>query len=85
MCIFLAIIYGIHRFVKDQIELRRHSCKSTLKEKHPFFLDYEEMTQNPKFMLIYKGLKKPLKEFIGEENMPEEENLLKIIGKVNKL
>lgn len=36
-------------------------------------------------MLIYKGLKKPLKDFVGEENMPEEENLLKIIGKVNKL
>lgn len=43
---------------------------------------YEEMTQNPKFSLLYKGLKEPLKQFIGEENVPEEEDLIKIIGKV---
>lgn len=70
-----------------KVTCKRSNWASTaiLSQLFPFLSDYEEMTQNPKFMLIYKGLKKPLKDFVGEENMPEEENLLKIIGKVNKL
>lgn len=45
-------------------------------------IDYDEMTENPRYILLYKGIKDALKEFIGEENMPTDDNLIQIIGKV---
>lgn len=43
---------------------------------------YEEMISNPRFNLLYKEVKDALRDFIGEENMPREDYLIKIVGKV---
>lgn len=55
--------------------------------RHIYYLciDYKEMTENPRMMLFFNEMKELTGKYIGFENLPDDDSLIKILGKVNNV
>ena len=45
--------------------------------------DHEEMTKNPRMVFFFEEVKELTEKYIGFENLPDDETLLKVVGKVS--
>lgn len=77
---FIFVILCIYIFL---LLLLFCSFINPMRHTHYLCIDYKEMTENPRMVLLFNEMKELTGKYIGFENLPDDDSFIKVLGKVN--